>query len=65
MDAVTIPKKELKMIVKESVREVFQQELMKFRALILPFVSQKEQSDIEKRYNKPVRNIAKSIDIKI
>lgn len=38
MAAITIPKKELKTVVKESVREVFTQELMKLRALLLPFL---------------------------
>lgn len=65
MTIITIPKKELKAAIKESVREVLNQELMKFRALLLPFVSQKEQRDIEKRYGKPVRQVAKSIDIEI
>jgi hypothetical protein len=65
MTIITIPKKELKAAIKESVREVLNQELMKFRALLLPFVSQKEQRDIEKRYGKPVRQVAKSIDKKI
>ena len=54
MNTVTIPKKELKEVVKESVREVFSQELMKFRALLLPNASPKEQKDIEKRYIRPV-----------
>ena len=65
MATITIPKKELKVVIKESVREVLNQELMKFRALILPFVSQREQKDIERRYGKPVRQKAKSIDIEI
>jgi len=65
MATITIPKKELKAAIKESVREVLNQELMKLRALLLPFVSQKEQRDIEKRYGKPVRRVAKSIDIEI
>lgn len=65
MATITIPKKELKTVVKESVREVLNQELMKFRALLLPFVSQKEQKEIEKRYGKPARQIAKSIEIEI
>ena len=65
MATITIPKKELKTAVKESVREVLIQELMKFRALLLPLVSQKEQKDIEKRYGAPVRRVAKSIEIKI
>lgn len=65
MATITIPKKELKTAVKESVREVLEQELMKFRALLLPSVSQKEQKDIERRYSKPTRRISKSIDIEI
>src|SRR3989338_8412198 len=52
MNTITIPKKELKTIIKESIREIFEQELIKFRALILPFVSQKEQKDIERRDKK-------------
>ncbi|MBU4481629.1 hypothetical protein L6279_03480 [Candidatus Parcubacteria bacterium] len=63
MPTITIPKKELKAVIKESVREVFEQELMKLRASLLPFVSQGEQKDIEKRYGKPVRQTAKSIDV--
>ena len=65
MTTITIPKEKLKNIVKESVREIFEQESMKFRALFLPFVSQKEQRDIEKRYKKPSRKIAKTIKIKV
>jgi len=65
MAAITIPKKELKIIIKESVREIFEQESVKFRALFMPLVSQKEQKDIEKRYGKPARKIAKSTEIKI
>ena len=65
MATITIPKKELKAIIKESVREILEQESMKLRALLLPFVSQKEQKDIEKRYNKPLRKTVKSIEIKL
>ena len=65
MTTITIPKEKLKNIIKESVREIFEQESMKFRALFLPFVSQKEQRDIEKRYKKPSRKIAKTIKIKV
>ncbi len=65
MATITILKKELKTVVKEGVREVLIQELMKFRALLLPLASQKEQKDIERRYGKPVRQVAKSIEIEI
>jgi len=65
MAKITIDKNELKIVVKESVREVINQELMKFRALLLPYVSLKEQKNIEKLYGKPSRKVAKSIEIKI
>lgn len=65
MNTITIPKRELKIIVKESIREILEQESMKFRALLMPFVSQKEQKNIEKIYNKPSRKIAKSIETRI
>jgi len=65
MATITIQKKELKMIVKESVREALVQELMKLQALLLPFVSQKEQKNIEKLYEKPSHNIAESAEFKI
>jgi len=62
---ITIPKKELKSVVKESVREVLNQELMRFRALLLSSVSRKEQKDIEKRYGKPSRKVVKTIEAEI
>ena len=65
MSFITIQKKELKAIIKESIREILEQEIMKLRALLLPFVSKKEQRDIEKRYGKPLRQVAKSFDIEI
>ena len=39
MTIVTIPKKELKMVVEESVREALTQEFMRFRALLLPLIA--------------------------
>lgn len=65
MNIITIPKRELKIFIKESVREIFEQESVKFRALFMPLVSKSEQKDIEKRYIKPSRKIAKSIEVKI
>ena len=48
-----ISDKKLNGIIMESVREVFDARLMKLRAFTLPHVSDKEQTDIEKRYGKP------------
>jgi len=65
MTTITNLKKELKIIVKESFREILEQESIKFRALFMPTISQKEQRDIEKRYGKPSKKSAKSLEIRI
>ncbi|MBI5079670.1 hypothetical protein HZB06_03345 [Candidatus Wolfebacteria bacterium] len=65
MATITIPKKELKGVIKESVREVFIQELMKLRVLALPLISLKEQKEIEKLYGKPSRKTTKIIEIEL
>ena len=63
MNIITIPKTELKSVIKESVREALSQELMKLRVLTLPFILQREQKDIEKRYVRPLRKSAKIISV--
>jgi hypothetical protein len=60
MPPIVISKKELRTAVKEGVREVLGQELMKLYAILIPFVSEKEQRDIERLYRKPSRKVAKS-----
>lgn len=65
MATITIPKKEFKATIKESLREVFVQEFMKFRALLLPFVSPKEQKQIEKLYIRPSRKTVKTEEFDI
>jgi hypothetical protein len=65
MKSFTISKKDLKILIKESVKEVLEQEMMKLRALMLPYVSKAEQKDIEKHYKKPVPQAVKRIKIEI
>jgi hypothetical protein len=65
MDNITISKKDLKILIKESVKEVLEQEIMRLRALMLPYVSEAEQKDIERRYKKPTRRVIKKIEIEI
>lgn len=59
MATITSDKK-LRSLIKESVREVLETELMKLRDLALPEISKKEQKDIERRYGKPSRKKARS-----
>ena len=65
MTTITMSRRELKATVKESIRDVLSQELMNLRALVLPFVSESEQKDIEKHYTKPIRKTVKSRSIRI
>ncbi len=58
-----ISEKKLKSLIKESVKEVLEAELMKVRALGLLEVSKEEQKDIEKRYGKPSRKKVKSYSL--
>jgi hypothetical protein len=65
MNKIEISKKDLKILIKESVKEVLEQEIMRLRALMLPYVSKAEQKDIERRYKKPTRRAIKKIEIEI
>jgi hypothetical protein len=55
----------LKTLIKESVKEVLDVELMKLRAFLIPYVSLKEQKEIETLYEKPSRKIAETFNVKI
>lgn len=55
-----LSEKQLKVLVKESVREVIDAEVMKLRATFIPFVGQREQKEIERLYKKPSRRLGKS-----
>lgn len=56
---------QLRVLIKESMKEVINSEFMKLRAFLLPNVSQKEQREIERLYKTPSRKIAKSYKLKI
>jgi hypothetical protein len=51
--SINISEKKLKSIIKESVKEAIDSEMVKFRSFVLSNISQKEQEDIEKRYKVP------------
>lgn len=53
-----VTEKKLRSLIKESMREVLENEVMKLRALALPEVSDREQRDIERRYGRPSRKSA-------
>jgi len=61
---VTTTSAELKNLLKDAIKEALAWEFMKLRADLTPFVSDKEQREIERRCGKPTRKIAKSVKIK-
>ncbi len=61
--AITLQKSEIKTAIREGVREALADELANIRAILLPYVSKREQKDIEKCYGKPTRKIAKTVTI--
>ena len=65
MATVTIFERRLKALVRESVHEVLTEELVKLRAFFSPFVSSREQKDIENRYGKPSRKMSRSIRVEV
>jgi DNA invertase Pin-like site-specific DNA recombinase len=65
MRNITISKKDFKILIKESVKEVLEQEMMRLRALMLPYVSEAEQKDIERRYKKPIHRAVRRTSFNI
>ena len=61
----TLSEKKLKLLVTESVKEALDSKLMKLSSILLPYVSNKEQREIERLYKQPVRKVAKSYFAKI
>lgn len=51
----------LKDIVREAVRDALEEEIMKLRLLLTPFVSNEEQKDINERHGKPLKEVARTL----
>lgn len=56
----SISEKKLKGLIRESVKEALETELVKLRVLALSEVPAREQRDIERRYGRPSRKRARS-----
>jgi hypothetical protein len=51
----------LRQIVKEAVRDVLEEELLKMRLLLAPYISDEEQEEIEKSYGEPSKDVSRSL----
>ncbi|PIQ94378.1 MAG: hypothetical protein COV68_04920 [Nitrospirae bacterium CG11_big_fil_rev_8_21_14_0_20_41_14] len=57
----TYDEEKLKDIIKEAVRDVLEDELMKMRLLLAPYVSDEEQKEIEESYGKPSKEVVRAL----
>ena len=57
----TYDEQKLKDIIKEAVRDVLEDELMKMRLLLAPYVSDEEQKEIEESYGEPSKEVVRAL----
>jgi len=51
----------LKDIIKEAVRDVLEEEMMKVKLLLAPYVSDEEQREIEESHGEPSKQVARTL----
>lgn len=61
MNLEALSETKFKKIVKDAVRDVLEEEMVKLRLLIAPYISDEEQKEIEKDYKKPSKQIEKTL----
>jgi len=57
--------KDLKSFIQQAIQEAVSSEMAKLRIALFPFVSNKEQKDIERLYKKPQKNYSQTIQLEI
>ncbi len=63
---IDLTSNKLKNLIQKTLKEVLMVEFMKLRADLAPYISEREQREIEKKYGeKPERKITKSVKIKL
>ena len=51
----------LKDIIREAVRDVLEEEMMKVKLLLAPYVSDEEQREIEESHGEPSKQVARTL----
>ena len=57
--------KEIKTLVRKTVKEALRAEMAHLRADVLPLVTKEEMADITRRYKKPLHRVTRTIRIGI
>ena len=63
MELEAIDEAKLKVIVKDAVRDVLQEEVMRLRLLFAPYISDEEQREIEENYKGPSKEITRTLTL--
>ncbi len=53
----------LKNIIKDAVRDVLEEEMIKLRLLFAPYISDEEQREIEENYRQPSKDVARTLTL--
>jgi len=53
----------LKNIIKDAVRDVLEEEMIKLRLLFTPYISNEEQREIEENYRQPSKDVARTLTL--
>jgi hypothetical protein len=64
MKLEAINEAKLKAIVKDAIRDVLDEEIMRLRLLFAPYISNEEQREIEENYKEPSKEVARTLTLK-
>jgi len=53
----------LKNIIKDAVRDVLEEEMIKLRLLFAPYISDEEQREIEENHRQPSKDVARTLTL--
>ena len=53
----------LKNIIKDAVRDVLEEEMIKLRLLFAPYISDEEQRELEENYRQPLKDVARTLTL--
>ena len=59
----TLMKNQIKILIEESVEEIFRREMRNLYASLLPYVSKAEQKNIEKSFKNPSNKYVRSFTL--
>jgi len=54
----------LRSLIRETVKDVLEEELMKLRLLLAPAISENEQLEIEEAYGEPTREMGRTLSLR-